>query len=194
MLIQNAEKGFQLHFTGSVSQTKGRDSIHIADIFGVEFFLHGVNCDKFCAEACIPAWAAKVVWRADQALFEMVFTDVTVYIDGSMNLSQTEDEEKQTITVVLKVPALQAMKDIKEQTTLNRMATAEERAAKSQRGQAMLAASAVPAVAKVGLSAALQVRSRLASEGATTSNSGQKGKDKGKDTRMIGVKNKHLLK
>ena len=58
----------------------------------------------------------------------------------------------------------------------------------------MLAASAVPAVAKVGLSAALQVRSRLASEGATTSNSGHKGKGKGKDTRMSGVKNKHLLK
>ena len=78
------EKDMFLPYAGSVSMVPSRDSVKLAKVFGVEFFIQKAGCETHTLS---PAWMARAVTRDDQAFFETKAFKKTLYM-----YLQSEDE------------------------------------------------------------------------------------------------------
>jgi len=78
------EKDMFLPYAGSVSMVPSRDSVKLAKVFGVEFFIQKAGCET---HTLCPAWMARAVTRDDQAFFETKAFNKTLYM-----YLQSEDE------------------------------------------------------------------------------------------------------
>lgn len=109
VMIKEVTSDMRLPFAGVVTQTRGKESFELCTVFGVELFLTHGGADKISHECCIPAWCAKPVNRADQAVFRIDFEKVTVHVSADMSVASSESElpvDQKKISVDLTVPSL----------------------------------------------------------------------------------------
>ena len=93
------EKGMFLPFAGSISIVPSKDSVKLAKVFGVEFFIRKAGCET---QTLCPAWMARAVTREDQAFFEAKAFKKTIYmylqseeeLDSSHPTSEKQKEKE----------------------------------------------------------------------------------------------------
>lgn len=109
LLITEIGPKMTLPFAGHVTQTRTKEALALCTVFGAELFLTHGGADKVTHECIVPAWAARPVSRADQAVFKMSFDTVTLHMSADCSIATTAEElpaNQKNIKIEVSVPSL----------------------------------------------------------------------------------------
>ena len=87
---KNVTTNLFLPFAGPVTMTKTKDSVKIATIMGVNFYVQKVGAD-ISGDIICPAWSAIAVTRNDQAFFVHKEKAVQLYLHQEENDEASDD-------------------------------------------------------------------------------------------------------
>ena len=91
VVLMGAPEGIDLMFAGSVTTEPGVNSLKIAEISGITFYINPVPAPP-SGEVLVPAWLAKPAPKKDLITVKSWTSTVSIYIDESGAVSTTDPE------------------------------------------------------------------------------------------------------
>ena len=91
VVLMGAPEGTDLMFAGSVTTEPGVNSLKIAEISGITFYINPVPAPP-AGEVLVPAWLAKSTPKKDLITVKSWTSTVSIYIDESGTVSTTDPE------------------------------------------------------------------------------------------------------